>query len=61
MYLLLPWVLKPFSGNGRLSGEKLDFNDGLSRARMVVENALVRLKGRWRCLIKQNEGRLEGR
>ena len=54
-YPLLSWVMKPFPDNGKLSVEKLQFNYRLSRARMVVENAFGRLKGRWRCLLKQNE------
>ncbi len=58
-YPLLPWLMKPYSDNGRLSKEKLHFNYRLSRARMVIENAFGRLKGRWRCLLKQNEASLD--
>lgn len=54
-YPLLPWLLKPFSDNGRLSEEQVSFNYRLSRARMVIENAFGRLKGRWRCLLKRND------
>ncbi|XP_048590712.1 protein ANTAGONIST OF LIKE HETEROCHROMATIN PROTEIN 1-like [Nematostella vectensis] len=54
-YPLLPWVMKPFSDNGSLGPEKMHFNYRLSRARILVENAFGRLKGRWRCLLKQNE------
>ena len=54
-YPLLPWLMKPFSDNGRLSEEQALFNYRLSRARMVIENAFVRLKGRWRCLLKRND------
>ena len=57
-YPLLPWVMKPFSDNGNLSPEKAHFNYRLSRSRMVVENAFGCLKGRWRCLLKQNESDL---
>ena len=58
-YPLLNWVQKPFPDHGNLSQEKLHFNYRLSRARMVVENAFGRLKGRWRCLLKQNEGNID--
>jgi len=54
-YPLLSWVMKPFPDNGRLSIEKLHFNHCLSKAWMVVENSFGRLKGRWRCFLKQNE------
>ena len=58
-YPLLNWVQKPFPDHGTLSREKLHFNYRLSRARMVAENAFGRLKGRWRCLLKQNEGDID--
>ena len=58
-YPLLPWVMKPFPENGTLGSDKLHFNYRISRARMVVENAFGRLKGRWRCLLKQNEVNIE--
>ena len=58
-YPLLPWVMKPFPDNGALDAEKSHYNYRLSRARMVVENSFGRLKGRWRCLLKQNECSVE--
>ena len=54
-YLLLDWLIKPFQDNGRLSREHHLFNYRLSRARIVVENALGRLKGHWHCLLKRND------
>ena len=39
---------------GRLSQQQKVFNNyQLSRARVVVEHAYRRLKGRWRCLLKR--------
>ena len=54
-YPLLPWLMKPFPQHPYMSSEQKTFNYHLSCARVVVEMAFGRLKGRWRCLLKQNE------
>ncbi|KAK9979860.1 hypothetical protein ABG768_013268 [Culter alburnus] len=54
-YPLKSWLMKPFTDNGQLTPQKLVYNQKTSRARVVVENAFGRLKGRWRCLLKRND------
>jgi hypothetical protein len=54
-YPILPWLMKPYSDNGRLTAKQFRFNYRLSRARMVVECAFGRLKGRLRSLLKCND------
>ena len=58
-YPLLPWLMKPYVENDRTTPEQKHFNYRQSRARMVVENAYGRLKGRWRCLMKRMDFKLE--
>jgi len=57
-YPLLPWLMKPYPGTG-LSSKEQKFNNRLSRARVVVECAFGRLKGRWRSLLKRNDIRID--
>lgn len=57
-YPLLPWLIKPYPGPG-LSTKAKKFNTRLSRARVVVECAFGRLKGRWRSLLKRNDVRID--
>ena len=49
-YPLRPWLMKPYINSGSLTPEQLCFNTRLSGARVIVEHAYGRLKGRWRCL-----------
>ena len=51
-YPLKTWLMKPFPDRG-LSEDRRNYNYRISRARMVVENAFGRLKGRWRRLLKR--------
>ena len=57
-YPLLPWLIKPYPGNG-LSAKERKFNARLSRAHVVVECAFRSLKGRWRSLLKINDIKIE--
>lgn len=50
-YPLLPWLIKAYSGT--VPPHEDSFNAYLNKARIVVENAFGRLKGRWRVLQKR--------
>ena len=52
-YALSDWLMKPFTDNGNLTLEQVNFNKILSMTRVVVENAYGRLKGRFRCIAKR--------
>ena len=52
-YALSDWLMKPFTDNGNLTLEQVNFNKILSMTRVVVENAYGRLKGRFRCISKR--------
>ncbi|XP_027011351.2 protein ANTAGONIST OF LIKE HETEROCHROMATIN PROTEIN 1 [Tachysurus fulvidraco] len=53
------WLMKPFSDTGRLTPEQHTYNYRLSSAWSVVEMSFGRLKGRWRCLLKRNDCKVE--
>ena len=52
-YPLKPWMMKPYPDTGHLTAAERHFNYRQSRARMVGENALGHLKGRWHYLLKR--------
>ena len=51
-YPISKHLMKNYPGSN-LTPEREHFNCRLSRARIEIERALERLKGRWRCLFKQ--------
>ena len=53
-----PLLMKPYLENVHTTPQEQNFNHRQSRARMVVENAFGRLKGRWRCLLKRNDSHI---
>ncbi|GAA6099856.1 protein ALP1-like [Tachysurus ichikawai] len=54
-YPLKKWLMKGFTDEHSLTPEQRHFNSQLNSAHMVAENAMGRLKGRWRCLLKRND------
>ncbi|XP_036326949.1 putative nuclease HARBI1 [Rhagoletis pomonella] len=50
-YPLLSWLMKPYTGS--LDPEEESFNCYISSGRIVGENGFVRLKCRWRCLLRR--------
>ena len=57
-YPLSKHLMKDYPGSN-ISPEKEYFNYRLNRARIQIERAFGKLKGRWRCLFKQLECSLE--
>ena len=53
-YSLTSNIMKPFP-DGTVRGPRAAYNACLSRARIQVEHAFGRLKGRWRCIMKRND------
>ena len=52
-YALSDWLMKPYTDNGNLTREQVNFNKILSMTRVVVENAYGRLEGRFTCIAKR--------
>lgn len=52
---LKPWLMKGYSPEDQLSAEQRCFTHSLSSACSVVDTSFMRLKGRWRCLVKKND------
>ena len=50
---LQDWLQKPFSQGSGLTPQQVHFNNCLSMDKVVVENAFGRLKGRFRCIAKR--------
>ncbi|XP_069752116.1 uncharacterized protein [Narcine bancroftii] len=52
-YPLRTWLMKGFTQHRVLDANQWKFNKALNSARIVLEHAFGRLKGRWRCLSKR--------
>lgn len=52
---LKPWLMKGYTEGHQLSPEQRRFTFTLASARSVVDTAFMRLKGRWRCLLKKSD------
>jgi len=50
-YPLLPWMMKNYPGS--ITAEEESFNVYINSARVAIEMAFGRLKGRWRILLKR--------
>ncbi|XP_055021243.1 uncharacterized protein LOC129412156 [Boleophthalmus pectinirostris] len=57
-YPLLNWLMKPYPEGTGVTPQQMNFNNRLSQARMTVERTFGRLKGRWRCLLKECEAHI---
>ncbi|XP_030074771.1 protein ANTAGONIST OF LIKE HETEROCHROMATIN PROTEIN 1 [Microcaecilia unicolor] len=54
-YPLQDWLLKPYKEHQNLTQQQLKFNYRLERAHSVIENAFLRLRARWQCLLTHND------
>jgi len=46
------WLIRPFKDNGGLTRDQRNFNQEVSKARIVSEHAFGMTKARWRVLLK---------
>lgn len=58
-YPLMTWLMKPYPEHAAMPRKQRNFNYRLSKARIAVEHAFGRLKGRWRCLLKRLDHNIE--
>ena len=58
-YALSNWLMKPYIDRGNLTPEECSFNIKHNTARVVVENAFGRLKGRFRSIGKRLDLKVE--
>ena len=58
-YALSSWLMKPYIDRGNLTPEECSFNIKHNTARVVVENAFGRLKGRFRSIGKRLDLKVE--
>ena len=54
-YPLQTWLMKAYPAAQESDRTKARFNERLGAARVVVEHAFGRLKGRWRRILKRSE------
>ncbi|XP_061541890.1 uncharacterized protein zgc:113227 isoform X1 [Phycodurus eques] len=53
------WLMAPFCDTEHLTPEQVAYNSQLNCARSVLKAAFGRLSGRWRCLTKKLDGKVE--
>ncbi|XP_021324076.1 uncharacterized protein [Danio rerio] len=58
-YPLKSWLLKGYPESSALTAGQRAFNRRLERARSVVDQAFLRLRARWQCLLKRNDCRMD--
>ncbi|XP_017351072.1 uncharacterized protein LOC108280525 [Ictalurus punctatus] len=59
-YPLQTWLLKAYDKSHNLTAGQRAFNRRLERARAIVDEAFLRLRARWQCLLKRNDCHVDG-